>query len=495
MTACLPLFYALAHNVGTTHGNICTCIIYHILSIPYTGSPVWLLYYACHSSHEVHCKQRQRSTTTLRGRVDALRVAEEAGGIPLLLELLQLGQLVAPVKLLGRGAVEVVVDVAGVGGVGVGGALLDLFLDAVDKADHLVRDAEQTDRVGLVHDDLVAVGVGGGVGGHVGDGAALVVKDDEPEGRVGVSLAHVGEELVDGVLAQEILFAEGEGAADKLRRNVGDIEALGLGKVSQRAKPVHDGNVGLAGGQLVGDARGLVLVEGAVKGAGDEDAEGLGDEEGGEAAVEVGVADEILPLFVDGGHFLLVAEADAISVFDDAAGLLFGADGEFGDDAKTGAGTLETPEEVRVFGLGGGLDATIGSDDFDLEDVVEGGAPDARRGTNATLELLEYMNSRNCQSGTYNGGVAADANARAGSVGHGTLAVGMELLVELAEEVAGAKGGLPGGGVHGKVLEVLEVNHEAALAGKTKVAVECQCSCRGSRLPTRVGLLRFVSYA
>lgn len=54
---------------------------------------------------------------------------------------------------------------------------------------------------------------------------------------------------------------------------------------------------------------------------------------------------------------------------------------------------------------------------------------------------------------------------------HGALAVGVEVLVELAEAETGAKSGLPGGRIHGEAIEVLEINHEATIVTtETKVA-------------------------
>lgn len=62
---------------------------------------------------------------------------------------------------------------------------------------------------------------------------------------------------------------------------------------------------------------------------------------------------------------------------------------------------------------------------------------------------------------------------------HGTLAVSMEVLVELTKTEAGAKRGLPVGLVHGEAVEVLEVNHEAtAVASEAKVAVVTMLVCR-----------------
>lgn len=67
--------------------------------------------------------------------------------------------------------------------------------------------------------------------------------------------------------------------------------------------------------------------------------------------------------------------------------------------------------------------------------------------------------------------MTANADTRASTVGHGSVAVGMELLVEIAETVASAKGGLPAAGIHGEILQILEVNHETTVASKSKVAV------------------------
>lgn len=75
----------------------------------------------------------------------------------------------------------------------------------------------------------------------------------------------------------------------------------------------------------------------------------------------------------------------------------------------------------------------------------------------------------------HNGGVSAGADARACAVGHGAAAVFMQLVVELAEPVARAKGGLPGRRVHGEVFKVGHVDHEGAiLAPQAVVAASRQ---------------------
>ena len=56
---------------------------------------------------------------------------------------------------------------------------------------------------------------------------------------------------------------------------------------------------------------------------------------------------------------------------------------------------------------------------------------------------------------------------------HGTLAVGMKLLVQVAQEETGAERGVPSVGIHLEVVEVLEVDHETVvITTKTKVAIE-----------------------
>lgn len=72
----------------------------------------------------------------------------------------------------------------------------------------------------------------------------------------------------------------------------------------------------------------------------------------------------------------------------------------------------------------------------------------------------------------YNSGVSSNTDTGAGTMRHGTLAVGVKLLVQVTEEEPGAERGVPSVGVHLEVVEVLEINHETvAIATKTEVAV------------------------
>lgn len=73
---------------------------------------------------------------------------------------------------------------------------------------------------------------------------------------------------------------------------------------------------------------------------------------------------------------------------------------------------------------------------------------------------------------TYNGSVTTDADTGAGTMGHGALAVGVELLVEVAKEEAGAKGSLPGVCVHLEAVELDQVDHDtASITAETEVAI------------------------
>lgn len=73
---------------------------------------------------------------------------------------------------------------------------------------------------------------------------------------------------------------------------------------------------------------------------------------------------------------------------------------------------------------------------------------------------------------THNGGVSANAYARARAVSHGPLAVLVEPVGDITELRARADGGLPGVGVHGELLHVLQVDDErAVLASDAEVAV------------------------
>lgn len=77
-----------------------------------------------------------------------------------------------------------------------------------------------------------------------------------------------------------------------------------------------------------------------------------------------------------------------------------------------------------------------------------------------------------CAGEMYNSGVSSDTNTRAGTVRHSTLAVGVKLLVQVAEKETGSERGVPGGGIHLEVVEVLEIDHETvAITTKTEVAV------------------------
>lgn len=68
--------------------------------------------------------------------------------------------------------------------------------------------------------------------------------------------------------------------------------------------------------------------------------------------------------------------------------------------------------------------------------------------------------------------MSSDTDTRASSVRHGTLAVGVKLLVQVAEEETGSEGGVPSGGIHLEVVEVLEIDHETvAITTKTEVAI------------------------
>lgn len=51
---------------------------------------------------------------------------------------------------------------------------------------------------------------------------------------------------------------------------------------------------------------------------------------------------------------------------------------EGGDDAETGAGTAEGPEEVRVAGRGGGSAGTVRKNDVEASDCVDEKSPQAR---------------------------------------------------------------------------------------------------------------------
>lgn len=135
---------------------------------------------------------RKRGTTTtrellLRLGLDGLRVVEHLAGVVLRLEALQPGQVVAVVLLLGLGAGQ-----SGVGVVDVRTPVgaRDGLGDGVDPA---IEEAKGGSGVGLVvlvavveldDEELVAVGVGSGVLGNLGDLrvlAAVGVELEEPE--------------------------------------------------------------------------------------------------------------------------------------------------------------------------------------------------------------------------------------------------------------------------------------------------------------------------
>lgn len=79
-------------------------------------------------------------------------------------------------------------------------------------------------------------------------------------------------------------------------------------------------------------------------------------------------------------------------------------------------------------------------------------------------------------------------------MGHGALAVGMKLLVEVAEKEAGAEAGLPGVGIHLEAVELDQVDHDtASIATETEVAVTrlvdlVQDRCQNKSRYIRVGV-------
>lgn len=161
---------------------------------------------------------RPPSVLVLLGWLDGLRVIEQLGRVHLGLDLLQLGQVLSVVDILGLGPVD-----RGVGVVDVHGPLrlVEVVSEGLDPA---VEEAEPVGRirpephavVQLVEEEVVApVGVRGVLVRDLGDGrvlAAVQVDDDEPVPRVGLG-------LLDPVVCY--------GLESLLREGLGD-QALGI---------------------------------------------------------------------------------------------------------------------------------------------------------------------------------------------------------------------------------------------------------------------------
>jgi len=206
----------------------------------------------------------------------------------------------------------------------------------------------ETYHVGLVKEDLVAVGIGCSVVGDVVGGTTGGVEDDEPQQGALLRLVNPGEEILDGAGRDEGVFGEGEGLGVEGRGQVREIERLVFGVVHEGAEPVVHGQGGVGCfGELGGDSRGLVLGRCAVECAGDDSTEREHDEHGAEAPVEFGVCDKVLPRGVGGCHIGLLAKGEGIAVLDDSFGLGVSPEDKFGDDTKGGTCSSKGLEDVR----------------------------------------------------------------------------------------------------------------------------------------------------
>ena len=89
---------------------------------------------------------------------------------------------------------------------------------------------------------------------------------------------------------------------------------------------------------------------------------------------------------------------------------------EVDDDTERVGSTTESPEDFAVLGLAGLYEGTVGKDDINGNNVVKSNTPVAASVAVATVSE-----------------VTTNTNARAGSVGDGTLALVPNTLGEVAE--------------------------------------------------------------